>query len=765
MVDRPVNVKTERMTGMFAAWGRLMYRRRWWVVGLSAVSLAAAAGVMSHGGHLDAETILTGTESARAADLMTKELPGRPASFSLILSSQTLRATDAAFRAEVERVLAPLRADARVARIRTAYDAAVPDLGYISRNGRRALAVVELTELSSGFASLEFSSLPPDLYPSLRGLARSEILEIVAAGSIPLNHDFNLVAKRDLARAEAVILPALVLLLIAAFGSVVAALLPLGVGLLTMAGGLAVTDLLARYISVSVYAPNIATMIGLGVAIDYSLFIVSRFREEARAHAGPEALARTLATTGQAVLCSGVTVAIGLLGMLLLGLGNVGTLGLAGTLVVTLAVVYGLTLLPALLAILGTRVDIGRVPVFSRRPSEARSGFWHRLAALVMAHPWRVFLPVTGFLLLLGAPFLHLRVGAGDATSLPPAAEARRADEIMRREFAGGELTGIVVVLRYADGSGLNVARVNDAYDLSRWLARQPGMTRVDSAVDLDPAITREQYQQLAALPPSERPAGVQAAVAQTVGPHILTLIAYTAAPAGSDEARALVRTIRGSHPPVGGRLLVSGQTAFDLDFSAVVAKSAPWAIGLVMLATYAALFLLLGSVLLPLKAVVMNLLSITASYGALVWIFQDGHLARWLDFTPGPIQTATPIVMFCLVFGLSMDYEVFLLSRIREEYERSGDNTAAVGAGLERTGRLITWAAAIMAAVFFAFALADSVVVKAVGIGIGIAVVLDATVVRTLLVPATMRLMGRWNWWAPSWVVEVRRRARATRE
>ena len=192
------------------------------------------------------------------------------------------------------------------------------------------------------------------------------------------------------------------------------------------------------------------------------------------------------------------------------------------------------------------------------------------------------------------------------------------------------------------------------------------------------------------------------------------------------------------------------------------MARNAPLAIGLVVLATYAALFLLLGSVLLPLKAVVMNLLSITASYGALVWIFQDGHLARWLDFTPGPIQTATPIVMFCLVFGLSMDYEVLLLSRIREEHERSGDNTAAVGAGLARTGRLITWAAAIMAAVFFAFALADSVVVKAVGIGIGIAVVLDATVVRTLLVPATMRLMGRWNWWAPSWVVDVRRRARA---
>ncbi|MGH7342631.1 MAG: MMPL family transporter, partial [Candidatus Rokuibacteriota bacterium] len=197
----------------------------------------------------------------------------------------------------------------------------------------------------------------------------------------------------------------------------------------------------------------------------------------------------------------------------------------------------------------------------------------------------------------------------------------------------------------------------------------------------------------------------------------------------------------------------VTGQTAFDLDFIGLVVRHAPLAIGLVVVVTYIVLFLLLDSVLLPLKAIVMNLLSITASYGALVWIFQDGHLATWLDFTPGPIQTATPLIMFCLVFGLSMDYEVLLLSRIREEYERSGDNAGAVVVGLARTGRLITGAAAIMAAVFFGFGLARSVVIQAVGIGLGVAVVVDATIVRALLVPATMRLMGRWNWWRPAWL------------
>jgi RND superfamily putative drug exporter len=273
----------------------------------------------------------------------------------------------------------------------------------------------------------------------------------------------------------------------------------------------------------------------------------------------------------------------------------------------------------------------------------------------------------------------------------------------------------------------------------------------VQSAVDLAPAMSREDYQRLVKAPPALWPEEMRTAMARIVGERIMVLAVSTPLPAGSDEARALVRAIRASHPPVDGELLVTGPTAFDLDFMGVVAANAPIAIALVVVATYVALLVLLRSVLLPLKAVVVNLLSISASYGALVWIFQEGHLAGWLHFTPGPIQTATPIVMFCLIFGLSMDYEVLLLSRVREEYERTGDNVQAVGAGLERTGRLITWAGAIMASVFFAFALADSVVIKTVGIGIGIAVILDATVVRGLLVPATMRLMGRWNWWVPA--------------
>src|SRR3989442_9148612 len=290
------------------------------------------------------------------------------------------------------RALAPIKNAPRVPRIRGPSDGGPAAAAFISRDGRRIRAMVELQQRASGPASLEFSSIRPEEYAAVRGLVRSDSLDVVAAGNVPLNHDFVDVAKRDLARAELVILPVVALFLLLAFGSVVAALLPLGVGILAMLGGMAGVDLLARRMSVSAYAPNIVTMIGLGVAIDYSLFIVSRFREEIVRRPIPEALAHTMSTAGRAILFSGMTVAIGLLGMLALGLGNIGSLGLAGTIVVALAVAYGLTFLPAILAVLGTRVNTLSLPlVRSVQMDAARSGFWHRLAAVVMAHPWRVF--------------------------------------------------------------------------------------------------------------------------------------------------------------------------------------------------------------------------------------------------------------------------------------------------------------------------------------------------------------------------------------
>jgi RND superfamily putative drug exporter len=744
---------------VFDAWGRFVYRNRLPVLLVSLLTLLPAAGFILRGGEFDNNPIPHSTESGRAAGLIERELPKKPPAFNLIFSHAALRAEDPAFRAEVERALAPLRGDARVARVKTPYDPLTPiDVPQISRDGRRVMVTVELKGGPSEFAALNLGQSESGAFKTLRPLVRSDTLEVVPAGPIALNHDFTETATRAIRRAERVIWPVVPVLLILVFGSLIAAVLPLGVGVLGVATGLGFTYLLSSILPVSVYAVNVVSMVGFSVAVDYSLFVISRFRDELAERPAEDALARTLETAGRAVLFSGLTVAIGLLGMLCLRLQSLASMGLAGTAVVLLAVLFSLTFLPALLSILGPRVDALRLPFLSPVQSERSRRAWRRLAAAVMAHPWRVLIPVVAVLVLVGSPFLRLRLGASDASVLPRTAESRRGEEL-RREFPSGDANQVVIVLYDAQGRMRSPESVGRAFDFARWLATVPGVSRVEGPVSLHPDITRAQYQQIFSATPAELPPFIRDAVAQTASERLIVLVASTPLRAGSTEAHDLVRAIRLTHPPVGGRVLVTGQTALDFDFAHAIARNAPVAVAVIMVATYLVLFLLLGSLLLPLKAVLMNVLSISASYGALVWIFQDGHLQDWLGFTPSPIETSTPIIMFCVMFGLSMDYEVLLLSRVREEYERTGDNTQAVASALERTGRLITGAAAIMAAVFFAFGTADMVPIQAIGIGMGLAVVVDATIVRALLVPATMRLMGEWNWWAPAPLARLHRR------
>jgi RND superfamily putative drug exporter len=726
---------------------------------LSLVPLVPAAWVLLGGSALDIRVTPPATEAVRAVEIMDRELPARPHTIGFVFSHPTLSVTDPAFRAAVEQALAPLRQDKRVTRIRTAWDRDPPEAARLSRDGRRTWVTVELTGRAPAFASMSFGGLPPGLFAEIRGQVRSDTLEILTAGPAAMNHDFEQIMRHDLHRAELLVLPLVLVLLLLVFGSVVAASLPVLVGVLGVAVGLAGTLLLGRVTPVSAYASNIVTMIGLGVAIDYSLFIVSRFREELREHPREEALSRTLATAGRAVVFSGLTVGIGLASLTLLRMSTISSLGLAGMIVIVAAVVYSLTFLPALLAILGPRVDALRVPFVSRPGGRRDSRFWYRVAGFVMARPWPVVIPVVALLVAAGLPLRHIKLGAGDAETLPATMESRQGEDVLAREFPGADTNPIVMVVYYHEGNPLIGTRVRAIYDLSRWVRTLPGVTQVDSIVDLAPGISPEQYAQIAAIPAAFRPPGLDLAFKYLAGEHIVVLAVHTHLQPASDEARALVRRIRQEHPPVDGELLLTGPTAFDLDFIDVIRDATPSAFGFIVLATYLALLLLLRSLLLPLKAIVMNLLSITASFGALVWIFQEGHLAWLLDFTPAPIETPIPLIMFCILYGLSMDYEVLLLSRTHEEWIRTGDNDLAVAESLAHTGRLITGAAAIMAGVFFGFGIANSVtMIKAMGIGMGIAVIVDATIVRALLVPATMRLLGRWNWWAPAGLALVPR-------
>src|SRR5437660_1679251 len=364
---------------MLASWGRVVHRLRWWLVVLSLLPLALWLGV-SPGERLDESVVPPEMESVRAVRILDEELAPRPPSFGLIFSSATLRATDPRVVAAVRRPRVPLRADPPVARIRTPWDGPGPDPRSVSADGRRAAVVVELVGRAPAFASMVVPSAPPELYPTLRQRVRSDTLEILPFGPMALNHDFTEMVKDDLRRAELVVLPLVLVFLVVVFGSVVAATLPLAVGLLGVAAGMAITGILARVMPVSAYAANVVSMIGLGVAIDYSLFVVSRYREELAAHPPAQALARTLATAGRTVVFSGMTVGIGLLGMILLRMGSVSTIGIASTVVVGFAVLYSLTLLPALLVILGPRVNALSLWRRPARPG-ARSDLSHPLAA------------------------------------------------------------------------------------------------------------------------------------------------------------------------------------------------------------------------------------------------------------------------------------------------------------------------------------------------------------------------------------------------
>ena len=396
---------------------------------LSFVPLVPAAWLLLAGADLEMEVHPPVTDAVRAVELIDRELPGRPPTIGLVFSHPTQNATDPRFRAEVERALAPLKADKRVARIRTAWDTQPPDATRLSRDGHRTLASVELTGRAPAFASMTFGGLPPGLYTAIRSQVRSDTLEILATGPAAMNHDFFQVTRDDLRRSELVVLPLVLVLLLLVFGSGVAAMLPVVVGVLAVAVGLAGTLLLGRITPVSGYAANIVSMIGLGVAIDYSLFVVTRFREEMREHPVPEALAHTLETAGRAVVFSGLTVAIGLASLMILRMNTISSLGMAGMIVVAAAVVYALTFLAALLAILGPRVDALRVPFVGRPGGRRDSRFWHRVAGFVMARPWPVVIPVVLVLVAAGLPLQRLRLGAGDATTLagrPRVAPRRR---------------------------------------------------------------------------------------------------------------------------------------------------------------------------------------------------------------------------------------------------------------------------------------------------------------------------------------------------
>jgi RND superfamily putative drug exporter len=713
---------------MLTRWGTFVYRRRWAVFVLSMAFVALSIAGILRGTSPSFNGNATGTEAASADQLVTQQLPARNArSLTLLYRSATLTAGSPAFRVAMLSSVQPLQADPRVQSILTPYAGGPAAAGLVSRDQHEALAVVTLKDDQQA-SRATYSDLHAEIGPA-------GPLQVLETGDLAINNAFSTELGHDLSAASRTSLPITAILLLLVFGTLVAALLPLGVGALAVAGGFGAIFVLARFVDVSQYATDLTALVGLGVGIDYSLFIVSRYREQLARGDGPqESLQVAMATAGRSVVFSALTVAIGLSGLLFFQGSYLATMGLGGAFAVAAAVVYAFTLLPALLAILGRRVNWLGLPVVGRQAGGR--GFWHMVASQVMRRPVLALIPALAILAVLASPVRGLQLGSGGIALLPPQNEARYAYDQIAQNFPHQDQEVIPVVLHYGSGDPLSASRSAYADRLAAGIAAMPGVLSVDN------------------------PAASPALRQSSVGAGIVELQVHSAYQPSSSQAKSLVAGIRSEPGPPGGSKLVGGSTAFTEDDVAWIASRIPAAAAFVVLVTYVVLFLLVGSVLLPLKAVVMNLVSLGAAFGAIVWIFQDGHLSGWLDFTPQTQDPSIAVLIFCILFGLSMDYEVLMLNRIREEWQRTGDTRAAVATGLERSGRLITGAAAIMVAVFASFGFGSgTVLIKALGLGLAVAITVDATLVRAVVVPAVMRLLGDLNWWVPRPLARLQRR------
>jgi putative drug exporter of the RND superfamily len=748
---------------MFARWGALVYRYRRFVAvfalvlaGASVPLASGAAGALSAGGWLD-----NGSESAEVAQRLDETFgAGKGSLIALFRSTEPgADARSEAFQADVATALEAIAADERVSGI--VGFAETGDPRFISTNGEAAYVVIQL-----GLTNEESVSEVEELR---EGIEPPAGLTYQLTGYGPLTLESAEQSEKDLQRAEIVSLPIAALVLILVFGSLLAAGMPLLVAGLAIPTSLGLVYLVAQQVEMSIYVLNIATMLGLALAIDYSLFIVSRYREELRrGRTVGEAVERAVATAGKAVAFSGLAVAVGLSGLLLFEAPAIRSIGIGGSLVVVSSVIFALTFLPAVLGMLGHRVNALSIGHLLRRfrskdrdPDAVQTGRWERIAHGVMRRPMVVLVPTLALLLLAGAPFLGLRQGVPGPEVNPPGLESRDAYVALEAEFAAGETTPITI-LADVDGSPTDPATIAAVRDYADRLVALDGIDRVEGPFSLrDPQtgaeLTTEQVAAIYALPEDQRPPGISALLDTYVRDSTIRLDAISPISPSQPAATDLIPVIRSLDAGSGMEVKVGGTTAAGYDFLLSQGERAPWAVGITLFASGLILFLLFGSIVIPIKAIVMTLLSITASFGALVWIFQEGNLADVLNFDPvGYTIAGNPIIMFSVIFGLSMDYEVLLLSRIQEAYRRTGDNRQSVAEGLSKTAGVITGAALIMVIVFAAFALADVLTIKAIGVGMAIAVAVDATIIRVLLVPATMRLMGSWNWWAPRFLARI---------
>jgi trehalose monomycolate/heme transporter len=699
---------------MFEAWGRGLYRARRLTLVIG-ILFAIAAGVWGTGvfGKLAGGDTFTppASQSNQESSLAASVFGRNEADVVVLYHSAAMTVADPAYRQAVTTALGGLPA-ADVTRITTYWSSGQPSL--VSADRHSTYAVLQLAGDDDAARETTYKAITEDLSGAIATgattLARAGITAQVG-GAVPTEVAINNEVSANIGRAEGISLPVLLILLVVIFGSVVAASLPVAIGGLAILGSFTVLRLLTLVTSVSIYSVNITTILGLGLGIDYGLFMVTRYREELRRQPTvQQAVARTVATAGRTIVVSGVTVAVAMTSLLLFPEVFLRSMGYGGVATVAIDVIAAVTVLPALLAVLGHRVNALRVRRSVGKAPVTEQGGWYRLARSVMRRPLIYVTVIVIGLLALGAPFLRISWGGTGASVLPASSAVRQVSDELATEFPANSTAPVEVLVS-------NVTNRAALATYVRSIDTVPGVTGAQVTGDRGSTVR---------IDAGYRP--------QTNSP----------------AARQIVTDIRNIPPPPGARVLVGGATAELVDELSSLGATLPWMALLTGLATFILLFLAFGSVVLPVKAIVMNVLSLSATFGVIVWVFQWGHLSGLLQFTPGPIDPTTPILLLAIVFGLSMDYEVFLLSRMRELYDQTGDNTAAVAGGLQRTGGLITSLAFLLIIVVGLFSASGVTFIKLLGVGMIVALLVDATVVRLLLVPATMRLLGRANWWAP---------------
>ncbi len=701
---------------MFTRLGSWTVRHARPVLALAVVAVIAcsalgsgAFGVLKGGGFSD-----PAAESTRAQRLLDSRFGGGPDLVLLVTPRAGGVHAPAAVRSGTA-IAAGLAAERGVSGVMSYWTSRVPTLR--AADGRSALVLAHVDDDDRAAELIDRYSVD------------TAAVTVRAGGGAAVGGDISGQVSSDLALAEAIAVPITMVLLVLAFGSVVAALLPLVIGLLAVMATFAELYVLGSVTDVSIFAINLTTALGLGLGIDYALLMVSRFREELVAGMPvSDAVVRTVETAGRTIAFSAATVAAALAALLVFPLFFLRSFAYAGIGVVAVAALAALVVLPAVLAVLGARVNALRLP-WSHALRGAEAPFWGRLARRVMRRPLLAGGLVVAFLLMLASPLAHVSFGEPDDRVLPTSAPSRVVGDAIRTAYTSKDSSAVTIVTQ-SPVAAAPLAGYAGA------LSRLGNVQRVDSATGVFAAGRL-------LLPPGP----LVAPLATAQGDELRVVLGVDAQ---SDAAQRVVRQVRATPAPLGVQALVGGQTAELIDSKAAVASRLPWAGLLIAVTTFILLFLFTGSVLQPVRALVCNALTLSATLGVMVWIFQDGHLSSVLGFTPLPTDTSMPVLLFCIAFGLSMDYEVFLISRVKELHDTGADTVTATTHGLARTGRIVSTAAGLLAVSFFAFGTSKVSFIQLFGLGTGLAILLDATLVRGVLVPAVFAVAGERSWWAP---------------